>query len=272
MTTSSRRTWAEGDVDVDGVRIHFYRTGHGDKPSVVLAHGFSDNGLCWRRTAEALESDFDIVMVDARNHGKSSTAAGDVAQMADDIAAVITALALDRPAVVGHSMGAATAADLAMRHPALVSRLVLEDPPWQGDEGQSDRAAERRRSGIRNWLMSLTELDEVAIRNLGREQHPDWDDLDRPDWVASKQQVRPEAADSLGSMSWTHVVDRLACPTVLIHGQPERGGLLTPELVGRLAEMNPLITVSSIEGAGHNIRRENFESFITALGAFLRRS
>ena len=271
MTTSGATgRWTEGDVDANGVRIHFHRTGEGELPAVVLAHGFSDNGLCWRRTAEVLETDFDVVMVDARNHGKSGTATGGLAEMADDLAAVITRLSLDRPAVVGHSMGAAAAAELAARYPMVLSRLVLEDPPWNDAKVESDRSAQRRRDGIRNWLMSLTEMSTDEIEKLGLKQHPEWEAADRPDWMASKQQVRPEAADSLGQITWTHLIDRITCPTLLVHGEPERGGLLTPNLAGRLAEMNPLITVSSIENAGHNIRRENFQPFIASLSRFLR--
>ena len=39
--------WIEGDVSVNGLPIHFYRTCGTGKPTLLLAHGFSDNGLCW---------------------------------------------------------------------------------------------------------------------------------------------------------------------------------------------------------------------------------
>ena len=113
MTTVRKRSWAEGDIEAGNARVHYYRTGLGEQPPVVLAHGFSDNGLCWRRMAQALEADFDVVMVDARNHGRSTTAAVGVSKMADDLAAVVVGLALQRPTVVGHSIGAATAAEMA---------------------------------------------------------------------------------------------------------------------------------------------------------------
>ena len=62
--------WLSGDVAVGGVRLRYHRTG-GDKPSLVLCHGFSDNGLCWSRVAHDLEADYDIIMYDARGHGES---------------------------------------------------------------------------------------------------------------------------------------------------------------------------------------------------------
>jgi len=63
--------WFEGTVMANGIHQHYYRTG-GDKPSLILLHGFSENGLCWSRVAKALEQDNDVIMVDARGHGLSS--------------------------------------------------------------------------------------------------------------------------------------------------------------------------------------------------------
>jgi pimeloyl-ACP methyl ester carboxylesterase len=62
--------WQQGDVLTNGIRMHYYRTG-GDKPQVVLAHGFSDSGLCWTPVARELEADYDVIMIDARGHGLS---------------------------------------------------------------------------------------------------------------------------------------------------------------------------------------------------------
>ena len=89
------------------MRLHYYRTGHGDKPPLVLVHGFSDNGLCWSRTAHDLEAEYDVVMPDMRGHGLSARMRpGDDVDMAADLAGLIRGLGLTRPIVGGHSMGA----------------------------------------------------------------------------------------------------------------------------------------------------------------------
>jgi pimeloyl-ACP methyl ester carboxylesterase len=262
-------SWTEGDVQLDGGWVHYHRTGDGRRPPVVLLHGFSDDGLCWRRVAEVLQDTFDVVMIDARNHGDSSTATVDVPDMAADVAAVISTLELDRPAVVGHSIGAAIAAELAGRRPELVSRLVLEDPPWRDAADDSGVTAQQRREGARTYLASLTTMTEQAIRELGHRQHPDWGAVDIADWVVSKQRVRVEAAESLGGPMQPDAIDTLRCPTLLIHGEPARGGLLTADLAERLAAAHDGLTTCSIDGAGHNIRRENFERYVDVLGAYL---
>ena len=62
-----------GHVPVDGVRINYYRTG-GEKPPIILLHGFSDNALSWNQVPVFLEADFDVVLIDARGHGSSGLA------------------------------------------------------------------------------------------------------------------------------------------------------------------------------------------------------
>jgi pimeloyl-ACP methyl ester carboxylesterase len=51
--------------------------GRPNRPPLVFAHGLSDSGRCWWRVAQAFENDFDLVMIDARNHGQSATATAD---------------------------------------------------------------------------------------------------------------------------------------------------------------------------------------------------
>jgi hypothetical protein len=58
-------SWQSGDVETNGIRLHYTRTG-GLAPPLVLAHGVTDSGLCWTPIAEALAADYDVIMVDAR--------------------------------------------------------------------------------------------------------------------------------------------------------------------------------------------------------------
>src|SRR5688572_14727483 len=123
--------WQEGDIDLDGVRIHYYRRGTG-RP-LVLAHGASDNGRCWERVAQALEGEYDIVAYDARYHGLSDAPEGGSLAGGEDLVAMVQALGLERPAIMGHSMGARTVAQAAGTNPELFRCAVLEDPPWRDE-------------------------------------------------------------------------------------------------------------------------------------------
>src|SRR5689334_12675033 len=128
--------WKEGQINANGITIHYYRSGGDKKPSILLLHGITDSGQCWPRVAVDLEGSYDTIMTDARGHGHSSASTEfSTALLADDAAAVIRALGLEKPYVWGHSMGAITAATLAATYPDLVRSVVLEDPPLR-DEPQ----------------------------------------------------------------------------------------------------------------------------------------
>ncbi len=103
--------WYEGDVLVNGIRIHYYRAqgkGAGSGRAVVLCHGFSDQGRQYGPLARVLRDDYDVIMVDARYHGYSEAPRWEERpdSMSHDLAALIEALKLDRPVAGGHSMGA----------------------------------------------------------------------------------------------------------------------------------------------------------------------
>ena len=123
--------WTEGSVEANGINLHYWRTG-GTKPPVVMAHGITDNGLCWSRVARALEDEFDLIMVDARGHGLSEKPEHGYAPAdhAADLAGLIEALGLEKPGAMGHSMGGGAVSLLSMTYPDLVGAVVLEDPAW----------------------------------------------------------------------------------------------------------------------------------------------
>ena len=135
--------WSSGFVQKNGVRIHYHRTG-GDKPTLMLSHGITDHGMCWRRVAQALEKGYDLIMVDARGHGHSDAPETGYSSRdhAADLAGLIEALALEKPTIIGHSMGASNAAVVAGEYPYLMSGILLEDPVWRLDAVESAQLQE----------------------------------------------------------------------------------------------------------------------------------
>lgn len=121
--------WSDGYVWGNGIRIHYWRTG-GNKPPLVLAHGSSDDGLCWTNLARELEASFDIIMPDARGHGLTDppTASDPADVQVEDLAALIRELKLVKPILMGHSMGSSSVAWFAAKYPDVPRGVVLEDP------------------------------------------------------------------------------------------------------------------------------------------------
>lgn len=113
----------------------------GDGPAIVLAHGLTATRRNVVQGSRHLSSrGFRLIGYDARGHGESTAApdpaAYEYSDLADDLAAVLDALDLERPVLVGSSMGAATALRFALGHPARVRALVLVTPPAVGDRGR----------------------------------------------------------------------------------------------------------------------------------------
>jgi pimeloyl-ACP methyl ester carboxylesterase len=125
--------WTTHTIKANGLEIAYHRTDENSgKPALLLLHGYTDNGLCWTPVARFLEAEYDVIMPDARGHGHTR---GPVANMAvellaSDAAAFIEALGLDRPTLLGHSMGGMQALALAANYPDRVRAAVLEDPPF----------------------------------------------------------------------------------------------------------------------------------------------
>lgn len=258
--------WATGRVEVSGGHLAYHRTGGGG-PVLVLSHGLTDNGLCWRRLADALAPEFDIVMLDARGHGDSARMPAGDHDPGQDIAEAIDLLGLVSPIVMGHSVGARATAAYASAHPDKVSKVILEDPPFLPliDRAASDRRAARFSGQVESFAaMSQTEL--VA---MGRETSPLWHDDDFPAWAQAKHQVDPRAMP-VYSRPWQDIVAAITAPTLLVHGVSAQGGLVTPAIAQEARALNPNLVTVEIEGAGHNTRRENFPDYLSAVQAFLR--
>ena len=259
--------WLQGRVPVRDGYLAYHRTG-GDGPPIVLVHGLTDNGLCWRRAATALADCHDVVMLDARGHGDSARLpVGAAHDPAHDIAQAIDALGLHAPVVIGHSVGARAAASFAAAFPHRLSKLVMEDPPlvppMTGDEGVA------RRQAFRAKVTEIQSLTDAEIAARGRADHPDWHDDDFPDWVVAKQQVDPDAMPNLDG-HWQSALSQIAVPTLLIHGESARGSMVSAAVAGEAIELNPRIRSVRIAGAGHNIRRDQFGTFIAEVRSFLR--
>jgi pimeloyl-ACP methyl ester carboxylesterase len=117
------------EVRTDGVRLHVRRWPGGPN-AALLIHGLASSSHIWDLVAPRLgRLGVGPVAYDQRGHGRSSkpSAGYGFEHTAADAAAVIRAIGLRRPVVVGHSWGANVALELAVRHPRLVSGAILLD-------------------------------------------------------------------------------------------------------------------------------------------------
>jgi pimeloyl-ACP methyl ester carboxylesterase len=95
-----------------GVAIAYERSGSG--PPLVLVHGITESRRSWDPLVPLLAEHFDVVAVDLRGHGESTkTAPFDVDTLTDDVTELVGQLRLDRPLLIGHSLGGVVVSAMA---------------------------------------------------------------------------------------------------------------------------------------------------------------
>lgn len=143
---------AGGDfIDAGGVRLHYALSGAAGAPLLALINPASHNLTCWEPLLPELEKSFRVLRFDIRGTGRSGwgdDAAFTFRHYADDLAALLEALALPPAFVTGTAYGARTAARFALHHPERLSALGLFDvaltPPVE-QTGQRELGREARR-------------------------------------------------------------------------------------------------------------------------------
>lgn len=128
-------------VDVAGVKTYYQVKGQG--PAVLLLHGTGASGYSWRNNIASLAERFTVYAPDMPGYGYSAKPdtmrwSRNLAQWASDF---LTAVGVDKAAVVGHSLGGEVALWLAVDHPDQVDRLVLVDAAGVGPLTGSFRLA-----------------------------------------------------------------------------------------------------------------------------------
>lgn len=268
--------WQHGEVTSNGIKMHYTRTGD-DKPPLVLAHGLTDNGLCWTPVAKQFEADYDVIMVDARGHGFSEAPLQgyDSATQAADLAGVITALGLEKPAIIGHSMGAATTIVMAGMYPDLAGAIVLEDPPpWWVSTGAENPQAAKQVAAMREQFYARKRKTRAELLAEQRVATPTWSEAELEPWADAKIQVHENVTAIYApglprSVDWFTVLARVTCPALLVTADRSLGAIVSSEDAQALQALVPHLQTAHIAGAGHCIHREQFEPYMQAVRTFL---
>lgn len=245
----------------------------GDGPPLLLLHaGIMDRGM-WDPVWEELASRFTAIRHDARGFGASDDPASPFWLHAD-AAEVLRAVGYEAAAVIGTSMGASTALDLALESPGMVTRLVLvggtpdgfddDDPALDARFAEVDAAVER------GDLDGANEIElQIWVDGVGRHGEPDpaarraVGAVNRAllgrqcDFAAEPLELDPPAVERL---------EKLSVPTLVAvgaHDQPAvRAG---SRLIAERTDA-PMVT---IDGTAHLPNIERPDAFLAAVLPFL---
>jgi esterase len=258
-----------------------HTTALGDTGSrVVFLHGLFGQGRNWHTLGKALSERHRVTLVDLPNHGRSPwTEHLDYAEMADTVAELLDPN--DPVTLVGHSMGGKVAMMLALRHPALVARLVVADMSPVRYSAEDDATT----GGVLSYAAILRDLDLSAAS-----RREEVDALLRPQ--VPHPTVRAFLLQNLrhrdAGWSWAANVDLLAGEGAVLADWPDdelagaspydgpvlwiAGGAssyVLPEYDEAMRRWFPRYRKVTMKGVGHWVHSERPELFRQILEQFL---
>jgi pimeloyl-ACP methyl ester carboxylesterase len=278
------------------LRVHFRDWGRDGAPPLIIVHGLRDHSHSFDDLARALAGRFHVYALDLRGHGDSETtpyyAFG---HFVLDLHNMIRALRLERPILVGHSMGGEIVATYAGSFPAVPAKVVMIEglgpPPldmqdevkWvvdgftrvdralAGPPGLKDLEAAYRRLRDRNPRLGEEQARRLAV--LGTRAREDGMLEWKFDAMLCTLALTGPFDLEFAMAFWR----RIAAPTLLVHGtesgefwrgKPESAYLDRDDLARRVAAFRDVRLVE-IAGAGHMVHFDRPEELAATLGAFL---
>jgi N-formylmaleamate deformylase len=256
-----------GFVNVDGVRIHYLRSGDRG-PALVLVPGLSCPAVTYESVSLPLAEHFQVICVDLRGRGLSDAPpAGSYAlpDFAGDIKAVIDACGLHRPIVVGHALGARIVPAFDALYPDVAGVQIIVDPPATGP-GRPPYPSpwESFASQLRAAADGIT-ADDV------RRAYPEWDDEAIALRAAWLDMCAPHAIEeshrNFQREDFFDYVARARTPGMFMIGELTHG--ITAEGLEEITRTNPNLEVVVVPDTGHMVPFENLDAFLAQLRRFV---
>ncbi|HRQ22661.1 MAG TPA: alpha/beta hydrolase [Anaerolineales bacterium] len=222
-------------IDVNGISLAYTRGGVG-KP-LMLVHGFPFDHRAWDSVVSLLEGEYDLLLPDLRGFGESTTVDTQyhIADMADDLAALLDYLGIEKIAIAGHSMGGYVALAFATKHPQAAADTS------ERKEGRYKTAQDVDEKGVEVVAEAMTpKLTERAdaqavVKDLILRQGKAG--------VIGALKAMAEREDSMPTLS------SFTFPVVLAHGDAD--ALIPIEKSQEIKEALPSAQLVVLEGAGH---------------------
>jgi pimeloyl-ACP methyl ester carboxylesterase len=256
---------------IGGAEIEYDARGEG--PAVLFLHAFPLGLFMWDSQVAALEATHRVVRFDDRGFGGSPPMEGPLTmdRIADDGAALLDHLGIERAAVCGCSMGGYAAFAMVRRHAARIRALVLQDtrPGADSDEARANRTAVAEKV-LREGAKAA--VDAYLPKLVGETTHRKRPDLlarlreailaTPPRGIADALQGLGARVDSQATLTEIRVPTLVVCGVEDVLTPPPESEAMQRAIRGSRLELIP--------EAGHLANIENPEAFNRALGRFLR--
>ena len=252
----------EGKIEAGGCAIRYVEEGQG--LPLLLVHGNTGSSRWFERTMAI--PGCRTVALDMPNFGGSGPLPGepDIDRYADAVAAFAESLGLDRPVLVGHSLGGAVAISLAVRHPAAWRGLVLVDsaaPSGLFTPKERHPLIERMRAD-RAFLSAALKAVAPTLK----------DEAFFGLLVDDAMRMAPRAwignAEALGRFDYRGRCAAFQAPVLVAWGRLD--AIVTEAMADETRKAFPRARLEVLEGVGHSPMVEDPARFAGLVGAFAR--
>ncbi|MFH2141411.1 MAG: alpha/beta fold hydrolase [Bacteroidota bacterium] len=257
---------------------------YGNGPYIIILHGLYGNSDNWNSIAKVLANNYEVIVPDQRNHGKSPhSQEHSYFDMQNDLLELMDKLEINKTVLIGHSMGGKTAMLFAKNHPERLSNLIVIDisPKSYSDAGVKsehfsfhdylinilndvDPAIFRSRFDAEKYfepLINDPKIRQFILKNLKRNNN-------NFEWGLNVNSLKNNLKNLLESGFEAKYSDQISgFPVLFIKG--ENSDYITQKDYPLIKSIFPAAEITTIKNAGHWLHSEQPEKLTEMIKTFI---
>ena len=243
------------------MKLHYRKYGKGQP--IVILHGLFGSSDNWQTLGKKFAENFEVYLVDQRNHGHSPKSNEFNYQLlSDDLYQLITDLELENIILIGHSMGGKTVMHFAQQHPTFIEKLIVVDIGPKAYPMHHNTALEGLNSLDLSIIKSRSQADKQLskyIKDIGVKQfllkNLFWVKKGQLDWRINIPVLEDKMPNIISAIP-DEIVDT---PTLFIRG--EKSNYIVEDDFQNIYDQFPNSEIETIYDVGHWVHAENPFSF-----------
>lgn len=232
-----------GYVESGDAKIFYRQIGNGTP--MLLLHGNGERQEIFRKQAECLKNEYQLILMDSRGHGRSQTGRQNfhIRLLAEDVHCLMKALKLDKIILFGFSDGANIALQMASMYPECVLAVIAVSGNVQPN-------------GLTPWFLFLVKAQYYIYRGLEKLHLPVWKKRQLAGLMAMNPQMTRKD------------LSRISAPVLILTGQKD---IVKSEHSKEMGRMIPNATVKIFRDSNHFSMFEKTEDYMKLIKGYLRK-
>ncbi|WP_232319205.1 2-succinyl-6-hydroxy-2,4-cyclohexadiene-1-carboxylate synthase [Sporosarcina ureae] len=267
-------------LTIRGIETHIARYGDELLPPIVMLHGFTGSTATWQETIEQLVTDYHVVAIDLIGHGKTEAPETitryKMEEQIKDLYEVLQKLEIEKPILLGYSMGGRVALGYTATYPEKVTSLVLESssPGLRTSEQRLARRTADNKLADKIEQQGMPEFvdfwQEIPLFHTQKKLSESQRQAVRNERLCQRPTGLANSLRGIGTgsqPSYWQTLEQLSLPVLLVTGsEDEKFETIAQEMMKNL----PNARHETIKNAGHAIHVEKPQQFATMIKSFLK--